>query len=88
MTIRNVEHGPEGLTAEQLAHLGEGAIAYVRPITSEDAQNLFPQIRGLEPGQQLFALLGASGAPILLADTRDAALANAWENHLATVSVH
>jgi hypothetical protein len=88
MTIRNVEHGPEGLTAEQLASLGEGAIAYVRPITSEDAQNLFPQIRGLEPGQQLFALLGASGAPILLADTRDAALANAWENHLATVSVH
>jgi hypothetical protein len=88
MTIRNVEHGPEGLTAEQLAHLGEGAIAYVRPITSEDAQNLFPQISGLEPGQQLFALLGANGAPILLADTRDAALANAWENHLATVSVH
>jgi hypothetical protein len=68
MTIRNVEHGPEGLTAEQLAHLGEGAIAYVRPITSEDAQNLFPQISGLEPGQQLFALLGANGAPILLAE--------------------
>jgi hypothetical protein len=88
MTIRNIEHGREGLTAEQLAHLGEGAIAYVRPITSEDAQNLFPQISGLEPGQQLFALLGANGAPILLADTRDAALANAWENHLATVSVH
>jgi hypothetical protein len=88
MTIQQIEHGPEGLTAEQLAHLGEGAIAYVRPITSEDAQTLFPQISGLEPGQQLFALLGANGAPILLADTRDAALANAWENHLATVSVH
>jgi hypothetical protein len=88
MTIREVEHGPEGLTADQLAHLGEGAIAYVRPIKSEEAQVLFPQVRGLKPGQQLYAVLGASGAPILLADSRDAALANAWENKLATVSVH
>jgi hypothetical protein len=88
MSIRQIEHGPEGLTADQLGHLGEGAIAYVRPIKSEEAQALFPQIRGLEPGQQLYALLGANGAPILLADTRDAALANAWENQLATVSVH
>jgi hypothetical protein len=88
MTIRQVEHGAEGLTEDQLAHLGEGAIAYVRPIKSEEAQVLFPQIRGLQPGQQFYALLGANGAPILLADSRDAALANAWENKLATVSVH
>lgn len=86
--LEGLEHGPEVLTAEQLAHLGEGAIAYVRPIRSEEAQVLFPQIRGLRPGQQLFALLGANGAPILLADSRDAALANAWENQLATVSLH
>jgi hypothetical protein len=88
MTIRQVEHDPERLTADQLAHLGEGAIAYVRPIKSEEAKVLFPRVRGLKPGQQLYALLGASGAPILLADSRDAALANAWENKLATVSVH
>jgi hypothetical protein len=87
MSIRQVE-GPERLTVDQLAHLGEGAIAYVRPIKSEEAQALFPQIRGLKPGKQLYALLGANGAPILLADSRDAALANAWENKLATVSVH
>jgi hypothetical protein len=36
----------------------------------------------------LFALLGADGAPILLADTKDAAVANAWEHQLATMSVH
>ncbi len=88
MAIQHIEHGPEGLTVEQLAHLGEGAIAYVRPIKSEEAQALFPQIQGLKPGVQLYALLGANGAPILLADSRDAALANAWENQLATVSVH
>jgi hypothetical protein len=88
MSVSHVQNAPEVLTADQLAHLGEGAIAYVRPIKSEDAQVLFPQIRGLKPGQQLFALLAANGAPILLADSRDAALANAWENRLATVSLH
>jgi len=76
------------LTADQFAHLGEGAIAYVRPIKSEEAQALFPQIQGLRPGLQLFALLAADGAPIMLADSKDAAVANAWENQLATVSLH
>jgi hypothetical protein len=80
--------GPGPLTPDQFAHLGEGAIAYVRPMKSEEAQALFPQIEGLQPGLQLFALLAADGAPIVLADTKDAAVANAWENHLATVSVH
>lgn len=84
--LENPGLGP--LTADQFAHLGEGAIAYVRPMMSEEAQALFPQIEGLEPGQQLFALLGANGDPILLTDSKDAAVANAWEHKLATVSVH
>jgi len=80
--------GSGHLTAEQFAHLGEGAISYVRPIRSEEAQALFPQVEGLQPGMQLFALVGANGAPILLADSKDAAIATAWEHQLATVSVH
>jgi hypothetical protein len=84
--LENPGLGP--LTADQFAHLGEGAIAYVRPMKSEEAQALFPQIEGLEPGLQLFALLGANGDPIVLADSKDAAVANAWEHKLATVSVH
>ena len=46
------------------------------------------RFRGLQPGLQLFALLAADGAPIMLADSKDAAVANAWENQLATVSLH
>lgn len=84
--FQNLGLGP--LTADQFAHLGEGAIAYVRPIKSEEAQALFPQIQGLQPGLQLFALLAADGAPIVLADSKDAAVANAWEHQLATVSLH
>jgi hypothetical protein len=86
LSPENPGFGP--MTADQFAHLGEGAIAYVRPMKSEEAQALFPQIQGLPPGMQLFALIAANGAPIILADSKDTAVANAMEHQLATVSVH
>ena len=76
------------LTPEQLAHLGGGHIAYVKPMRSEEARRLFPQVEGIPAGLQLFALLSADGTPIVLTDSRDAAVANAWEHELQTVSVH
>ena len=77
-----------GLTEHEFAHLGDGAIAYVRTIKSEDAQRLFPQAPAIRPGLRLFALLGADGSPIMLTDSKDAAIANAWEHQLETVSLH
>jgi hypothetical protein len=79
----NVRPGPA-----ELARLGEGQVAYVKPMQSDDVQRLFPQAPAMAPGLQLFALLSASGEPILLTDSRDAALANAWANDLETVGLH
>ena len=55
------------LTPQQFAHLGSGAIAYLKEIRSEDAQRLFPQAPPIRPGLQLFALLERRR----LADTAD-----------------
>ena len=71
-----------------LAALGEGEVAYVKPMQSDEVQRLFPQAPAMAPGLQLFALLSASGEPILLTDSRDAAVANAWANDLETVGLH
>ena len=76
------------LTEEQLAHLGEGLIAYVKPIRSEELGTMFPEVPTVQPGMQLFALLGASGKPLIVTDSRDAALANAMQNELHMVSLH
>jgi hypothetical protein len=76
------------LSADDFAHLGQGAIAYVKAIKSDDVTRLFPQVSDLQPGLDLFLLFGADGAPIMLTDSKDAAVANAWENRLETVSVH
>jgi hypothetical protein len=76
------------ISTEALAHLGDGQIAYVKSITSEQVATLFPQAPKIAPGTQLFALHAADGTPIMLTDTREAAVANAWSHELETVSVH
>jgi len=80
--------GAPVLTPQEFAHLGDGSLAYVKTINSEDVARLFPQAPAMRPGLKLFALLGADGSPIMLTDSRDAALANAWEHELETVSLH
>jgi hypothetical protein len=86
--MNNANERIGALTPQEFAHLGDGAIAYVKTIRSEDAQRLFPQAPAIRPGLQLFALLAADGSPIMLTDSKDAALANAWQHELETVSVH
>jgi Uncharacterized small protein len=78
----------EFLDKAELAALGEGQMAYVKPILSDEITRLFPQAPEIQPGLKLFALLSASGEPIVLTDTRDAAVANAWAHDLETVSLH
>lgn len=78
----------EGLTPEQFASLGGGQIAYLRQVTSDDVKRMFPQAPEVVPGLRLFALLAADGTPIMLTDSKAAAIANAWEHQLTTVSVH
>ena len=53
---------------------------------SDEVRELFPQAPQMQPGLKLFALLSASGTPILVTNSRDAALANAWAHDLQTVS--
>ena len=81
-------HAGQPLDMAELANLGLGDVAYVKPLRSDDVARLFPQAPKLQPGMELFALLSASGEPIVLTDSMDAAVANAWAHYLTTVSLH
>ncbi|MBV9348169.1 MAG: DUF1150 domain-containing protein [Pseudolabrys sp.] len=76
------------VTQDALAHMGDGRLAYVKAILSEDVRKLFPQAPTIAPGMTLFSLHAADGTPIMLTDTREAAIANAWSQELETVSLH
>ena len=88
MNTNETKNSTIRLGPTELAALGEGQVAYVKPMQSDEVQRLFPQAPAMAPGLQLFALLSASGTPILLTDSRDAALANAWAHDLETVGLH
>ena len=76
------------MSAEALASLGGGRIAYVKTVKSEDVREQFPDVPELAPGTLLYALHAADGTPIMLTDSRETAVANAWSHELETVSVH
>jgi len=83
-----IEQNTAAITPDALAHLGDGQIAYVKSILSEDVRKLFPQAPQIAPGIKLFSLHAADGTPMMLTDTREAAVANAWNQELEAVSVH
>jgi hypothetical protein len=84
---KNTEHDI-AVSPEALAAMGGGRIAYIRPIRSEDVPAQFPQLPQIPEGVQLFALHAADGTPMMLTDSREAAIATAWNQELETVSVH
>ena len=61
--ITQADLDPAEFNAADLAALGEGHIAYVRPIRSDEVKRLFPQAPELSPGLDLFApALGQRGS--------------------------
>jgi len=76
------------ITEEMLARMGGGEIAYVRPIMSDVIKTVFPDAPDIAPGIHLFLLNAADGTPIMLTDSKEAALAGAKEHELETVSLH
>jgi hypothetical protein len=87
MNKETIAHRPP-ISHEALAHLGDGRIAYIKAIRSEDVPALFPQAPQIASGLRLFALHAADGTPIMVTDSREAAVANAWSHELQTLSVH
>lgn len=76
------------LTPAELAHLGEGSLAYLREIDSDELAGKFPGMPHIAPGTKLWAVFAADGRPIMLTDARDSALAGALQNDLTPVSIH
>lgn len=76
------------LTDDELAGLGQGSIAYLRQIDSDELRGRFPGMPDIESGLKLWAVFAADGRPIMLTDARASALAGAIQNDLTPVSIH
>ncbi|QDZ02171.1 DUF1150 family protein [Nitratireductor mangrovi] len=76
------------MSQDQFAHLGEGAVAYLRKVSSDDLRGRFPNLPEIASGLELWALFAANGQPIMLTDERESALGAAIQNDLTPLSIH
>ena len=76
------------MSQRELARLGGGEIAYIKVLSSDEAQRLYPAVEGLPGGIDLYALHAADGTPIALTDSRQAAIGHARGDKLEVASVH
>ncbi len=76
------------ITKDELAHLGEGQVGYIRKMTSDEVQRRFPNAPKLESGIDLWALFGADGTPLYLSDDPSTAYDKAVEGDISPVTVH
>jgi hypothetical protein len=76
------------VSREMLATLGENRVAYIKAIRSEEVAFLSADAPLLAPGYRVFVLHAADGTPMLIADSLEAAMANAASREIETVSLH
>ncbi|MGD9802566.1 MAG: DUF1150 family protein [Hyphomicrobiaceae bacterium] len=76
------------MTELEFAKLGDGHVAYIRIMTSEEAQKMFPAVENLPEGINLFALHSADGTPLALTDSHSAAVGHAMGDELEIASIH
>jgi hypothetical protein len=76
------------MSARDFATLAWRRLAYVRVARSEDVGFFCPEAPLLAPGREVFVLYAADGTPILVTDSREAAIANAENEQLEAVSLH
>jgi len=88
MTINNPNIDDFTGDPQNLANLGEGEVVYVKPMLSDQFTTLYPDAPSMQPGLALFAVLSASGTPIILTDSHDTAIAEALAKDLRPVSLH
>jgi hypothetical protein len=76
------------MTDKAFATLGGARVAYIKAMRSEDVAFICPDAPLLAPGQNVFVLHAADGTPILVTDSREAAIANAASERLETLGLH
>ncbi|NNJ75156.1 MAG: DUF1150 family protein [Anderseniella sp.] len=69
-----------------LANMGMGEVAYVRELPAQEVEQLIGQKIDADPATPLYCLYLADGTPVSVSDSREAAIANAFEHDLAAIN--
>jgi hypothetical protein len=76
------------MSDRDFARLGGGKVAYIKALSAEMAKKLYPAVKGLPQGIELFALHAADGTPLAITDSKHAAIGHARNDKLLVHQVH
>lgn len=76
------------MSPAELAALGGGEVAYVKILSPEQAEVMFPDVEAMPKGIHIYLLAAADGSPIALTDTMQAAIGHAVSGELTVKAVH
>ncbi|MPZ58260.1 MAG: DUF1150 family protein [Rhizobiales bacterium] len=76
------------MSPETFAMLGARRLAYVRAVRSEDVGFIYVEAPLLAPGRLVFVLHAADGTALVIAESVEAAIADAANQQLDATSVH
>ena len=76
------------ISTDELERLGGGEVAYIKTLSSEEANEIYPLDDTLPEGINIYALHAADGTPIALTDSMHAALGQAIDDELVVASLH
>ena len=77
-----------GITPEQFAQLGNGAVAYIHKMTPKKARRVFPKLTGLPRKGFIYSVHEADGSPIAITDEYDVAYGHATDGERKLALVH
>ena len=76
------------LSVNDLALFGDGVLAYIKPISVDDAKNIIGEIDEIPSDIKLFCLFSANGTPLAISDSQKTAFENAIDHDLEPIRLH
>ncbi len=82
------EFPKDSLVLDELAHFGDGVLAYIKQISQEDAKELIGEMPEFPVDMELYCLFAADGTPLAISDSHETAFENAVDHDLEPIDLH
>ena len=78
----------DAFSINDLAIFGDGVLAYIKPISVDDAKNIIGEMGEVPVDIKLFCLFSANGTPLAISDSPKTAFENAIDHDLEPIFLH
>jgi len=84
-----MSHMPNNeMLRDELELFGDGVLAYIKPISIDDAESIVGDMGEVPKDIKLYCLFSANGTPLAISDSHETAFENAVDHDLEPIQLH